>query len=207
MDLIPSWVNVALILFTVWIGVVRETRLAMTGYILQVVSLLVLYLYQIFQTGESSAFIGWSALLIIRLIAIPILIYSFLKKSWWHDRVTSDLIDVRKAVPLYAFLAIFGFMMGRGTGNFIGTAVSVLLLGISIVLLKHDPSKQVFGILSVDAAGDLMVIYFLNRLPLFFEILIYLIILWSAVCMVILVKSIERRTKVRSVKQLTNLKG
>jgi hydrogenase-4 membrane subunit HyfE len=208
-DLFTFWVVVALILFTIWIGIVRETRLALMGYILQMISVLALYMHEIIVTKEYGAFIGWGAMAAIRLIAIPILIRVFLRDGWWHERVLNDVVQPRTAVLIYALLAAFGFVMGSYAmkSAVIGGAIGMLLLGIGIVLLKHDPSKQIFGLLSADTAADLLIIEIMDRMTYVTESLIYLSVFLATLCLVILVKAIETRTNGRSTKHLTNLKG
>jgi hydrogenase-4 membrane subunit HyfE len=208
-DLFTFWVVVALILFTIWIGIVRETRLALMGYILQMISVLALYMHEIIVTKEYDAFIGWGAMAAIRLIAIPILIRVFLRDGWWHERVLNDVVQPRTAVLIYALLAAFGFVMGSYAmkSAVIGGAIGMLLLGIGIVLLKHDPSKQIFGLLSADTAADLLIIEIMDRMTYVTESLIYLSVFLATLCLVILVKAIETRTNGRSTKHLTNLKG
>lgn len=209
MGLFSLWAVIAIILFTIWIGVARETRLAMVGYILQMLSVLALYLYQICLAREYAALIGFGAMLIVRLIAIPLLIRAFLKDGWWNERVMNDLISARTAIILYALLAAFGFVLGNHVmgSAIVGGAVGLLLLGMGIVLIKHDPSKQIFGLLSADAAADLILIEIMSHLNYVIESLIYLAVFLAVLCMVILVKMIETRTNDKSVKRLTNLKG
>lgn len=209
MGLFSLWAVIAIILFTIWIGVARETRLAMIGYILQMLSVLALYLYQICLAHEYAALIGFGGMLVVRLVAIPLLIRAFLKDGWWNERVMNDLISARTAIILYALLAAFGFVLGNHVmgSAIVGGAVGLLLLGMGIVLIKHDPSKQIFGLLSADAAADLILIEIMSRLNYVIESLIYLAVFLAVLCMVILVKMIETRTNDKSVKRLTNLKG
>lgn len=209
MGLFSLWTVTALILFTIWIGIARETRLTMIGYILQMLSILALYLYQICLTHEYAALIGLAAMFIIRLVAIPLLIRAFLKDGWWSERVMNDLISARSEILLYVLLAAFGFVLGNHVmgSAIVGGAVSMLLLGMGIVLVKHDPSKQIFGLLSADAAADLILIEIMSRLNYVLESLIYLAVFLAVLCMVILVKMIETRTNYKSVKRLMNLKG
>lgn len=209
MDLFTFWIVIALILFTIWIGIVRETRLALLGYILQMAGVLALYLHEILVTGGYEAFWGWGAMAVIRLIAIPLLIRAFLKGGWWRERVMSDMIPQRSAVPVYALLAVFAFFIGgyAAKSAVVGGALGMLLLGIGIVLIKHDPSKQIFGLLSADTAADLLLVEIMRRMTVLCETLIDLSVFLAAFCLVLLVKAIETRTHSRSVRHLTNLRG
>lgn len=203
------WVIVALLGFTVWIGIARETRLALNGYIFQMVCVLVLYFYIIYPTGEPATWAGWAAMAIIRLIAIPILIQRFLKGAWWNERNMKDLTNAQAAIIIYVFLAAVGFILGNYLlkSVIVGGALGMLLLGMGIVILKHDPTKQIFGLLSADTAADLLIIKVLSKMTFLAETAIYAAVFLAVLCMVILVKVIEVRTKERLVHTLTNLRG
>ncbi|VBB09758.1 Hypothetical protein LUCI_5056 [Lucifera butyrica] len=209
MELFSLWMVVMLILFTIWIGMVRETRLALTGYVLQMGCVLALYFAKIYFSADAAAWSGWFAMAAIRFIAIPVLIRAILSKDWWNDRNMRERFSAQFAVLVYVFLAVLGLVIGNYVfqSTLVGGALGLLLLGISIAMLKYDPSKQLFGLLSADTAADLLLIEALDRITVFPETAIYLAVLWAALSITILVNLIGWRIKEHSIYKLTSLKG
>ena len=120
-----------------------------------------------------------------------------------------DLLNPQGAVLLYGLLAAAGFCTGSLTlsSPLVGGALGMLLVGLAIVLLKHDPSKQIFGLLSADNAVDLLLINLLGKAALSAEIAIYTSVFLAAFCLVLLARILHYRSDLRSTRELAQLRG
>ncbi|MDQ7092347.1 hypothetical protein REC12_01910 [Desulfosporosinus sp. PR] len=209
MELLTLWTIVILLLTTIWIGMARETRLASGGYILQMLFILILYARNIEGLRDPLLWLSWAGMAIIRLIGVPLIIRHYLPTLWWKERVMQDLLNPQGAAFLFGILAATGFFTGSFalSSPLAGGVLGMLLVGLAIVLLKHDPSKQIFGLLTADNSVDLILINLLDKTTLDAELAIYTSVFLAVFCLVLLARILHYRSDLRSTRELSQLRG
>lgn len=172
------WVFLLALVLAVYVGVAREGRLAIGGYVLQTVLVAIAYGIIAARTGDTGIWWALAGLVAIRIVAIPALIYRLFPRDLIHYRSNHMLMNPTFALFLNLLLAASGIGVGVATlggrlGLLYGIGLAVLLVSIAVVALNHYALKQIVGILSGDNAVDLIASLTLSRVAVIADFAVF----------------------------------
>ncbi len=210
MATVVVWIYVIALMLAVYIGVVREVRLAIGAYVLQ--TFLVACAYALAAISLKDQSIWWAVLglIVLRMILIPWLMYRIVPRDMFLARNNHTLISPTFAMLVYLLLTAVGVgivssILGL-SGLDMGLALAILLVAIGIIAISHHALKQIMGILSADNAVDLLASLTLSRIALMADYMVFLEVTIAVVLLSLLMVR-HRRHGYKDVRHMSELKG
>ena len=180
------------LLFAVWVAVSREARVALQGYVVQVIVIGLLYLAAAIKTGDPMIWLALVGLTAIRIIFIPWLLRRSLPQVLYGQRQSRELISPANGVIIYIILGAIGLGIGKRLENGLlgtdfGMALGALLIGFAIVAIAHHTPKQILGILAADNGVDLAIVLTVTRVSVVADYAVFVDVALAVVCLALLV--------------------
>ncbi len=178
MENLSVWIFLLALFLAVYIGMAREGRLAIGGYVAQTVMVVVIYGISAMKSGDAGIWWAMVGLFVIRVVVIPGVVMRFFTKNQTNYRSSPMVMTPTFALLLYVLLASIGIgigmVMGTSGGLFEGLSLAVLLVSIGVVAVNHQAIKQIFGILSGDNAVDLLISLTLSRVAVAADYVVFI---------------------------------
>ena len=210
MAAIVLWIFVLALMLAVYIGVVREVRLAMGGYVLQTFLVACAYSFAAINLKENSIWWAVAGLIVLRMIVLPWLMYRIVPHTMFLARNHHTVISPTFAMFVYLLLTAAGIGVVNSfvgvSGMVMGIALAILLVAIGIIAISHHALKQVMGILCADNAVDLMASLTLSRIPLLADYMVFIEVTIAVVLLSLLMIR-QRRHGYKDVRHMSELKG
>lgn len=187
-----SILYVIALLVAAWIGVSREARVALQGYVVQTLAVGVLYLLTAIQTGDPMIWLALLGLGALRIVLIPWLLTRSLDGKLFSERQSRELVSPAYGLVIYVILSAIGLGVGRRLehgilGTDFGIALAVLLIGFAIVAIAHHTPKQIMGILAADNGADLAIVLTLTRVSVVADYAVFIDVAVAVICLALLV--------------------
>lgn len=189
--LIWTWVTLVVFLCTIWVAVARELSNALLGYLVQTGLVSVLYGIDAVRTHDTSMWIAFGGLIVVRGLIVPSLVWMRLPRSSMHQRSNLFLGTPTFGVSAAVLISLVtGFIVtawhAHGALNF-GFALATLFTGIAVTSLTHDAGRQMVGLLCAENGVDTAIAAVLSRVSVMADYVIFIDIALVVVLFVVLI--------------------